>query len=113
MSEIDNNSSQDLLSRVTVLGNELENLQNHLTQILIHNKSIQVLTDEIYHNQDSLYNNEINCSRLNQLKNFMAPTNMVQTESSKTDLVSQIHILCNKYFWWHVCNAHHQLTFST
>ena len=69
MSEIDD-SSQDLPSRVTVLENELENLKNNLTQILIHNKnlrkSIQVLTDEIYHNEDILYNNKINCSQLNQ-----------------------------------------------
>ena len=52
------NSLQDLPSRVTVLENELEHFQNNLTQILIHNKnlkkSIQVLTDEIYHNQDRL-----------------------------------------------------------
>ena len=64
----DTNTLPDLLSQVTMLENELDNLKNNLTKILIQNKNLkksnQILADDMYYAQGRIYDNKINFIKL-------------------------------------------------
>ena len=60
----------DVLQRVENLEREMENLKTHLVQLLIQNKNLKKenskLTEDIYYNQDKIYDTEVRFNRSNQ-----------------------------------------------
>ena len=60
----------DVLQRVENLEREMENLKNQLVQLLIQNKNLKKenskLTEDIYYNQDKIYDTEVRFNRSNQ-----------------------------------------------
>ena len=63
-------AGNDVLRRVENLERDIENLKNILVQLLTQNKNLKKenskLTEDIYCNQDKIYNTEIRFNRPNQ-----------------------------------------------